>query len=193
MLHPRDIDLIRIAAHCDPFSALGPHDNGRGGWNVGVFLPPAETVTPAGRATGGMLRLKLTRRHDDGLFAGLGAGTRPTDHPRRVRRSGVAESVIDDPYRFGRVLGEMDVWLLADGSHLRPFESLGANSREISGVQGTAFAVRAPNASRVGVVGDFHGWESRRHPMRNKNMTPASAGISSRNHCTKACVGLCAT
>ena len=128
MLHPRDIDLIRSAAHSDPFSVLGPHDDGQGGWTVGVFLPHAETVTPLGRATGGMLRLKLTRRHDDGLFEGLGAGTRPTDYPLRVRWSGGAESVIDNPYRFGRVLGEMAVWLLADGSCSRSSERTPARS-----------------------------------------------------------------
>ena len=53
MLHPRDIDLIRSAAHSDPFSVLGPHDDGQGGWNVRVFLPHAETVTLLGRASGG--------------------------------------------------------------------------------------------------------------------------------------------
>jgi 1,4-alpha-glucan branching enzyme len=72
----------------------------------------------------------------------------------------------DDPYRFPPVLGEMDAWLLAEGSHLRPFEILGAAPRTVDGVAGTAFAVWAPNASRVSVVGDFNVWDGRRHPMR---------------------------
>ncbi len=76
------------------------------------------------------------------------------------------ESLLDDPYRFGPVLGEMDVWLLGEGSHLRPFEILGAHLRSMSGVAGTSFAVWAPNASRVSVVGDFNVWDGRRHPMR---------------------------
>jgi 1,4-alpha-glucan branching enzyme len=79
-------------------------------------------------------------------------------------KDGVQET--DDPYRFPTVLGEMDVWLLAEGSHLRPFERLGAHLCEIDGVAGTAFAVWAPDAQRVSVVGDFNTWDGRRHPMR---------------------------
>jgi 1,4-alpha-glucan branching enzyme len=74
--------------------------------------------------------------------------------------------VIEDPYRFGTVLGEMDVWLLGEGTHRRPFEVLGAHPRSMDGVPGTAFAVWAPNAIRVSVVGDFNHWDGRRHPMR---------------------------
>jgi hypothetical protein len=74
--------------------------------------------------------------------------------------------LIDDPYRFGPVLGELDVWLLAEGTHLRPFEVLGATPRSTNGVAGTGFAVWAPNAMRVSVVGDFNFWDGRRHPMR---------------------------
>jgi 1,4-alpha-glucan branching enzyme len=72
----------------------------------------------------------------------------------------------DDPYRFGPLLGEMDAWLLAEGTHLRPFEVLGAHSRTMGGVAGTGFAVWAPNAARASVVGDFNHWDGRRHPMR---------------------------
>ena len=79
---------------------------------------------------------------------------------------GTAPQLIDDPYRFGAVLGEMDAWLLAEGSHLRPYEMLGATVRDMEGVAGTSFAVWAPNASRVSVVGDFNAWDGRRHPMR---------------------------
>ncbi|HEY5505016.1 MAG TPA: hypothetical protein VIK28_07650, partial [Sedimentisphaerales bacterium] len=73
---------------------------------------------------------------------------------------------IDDPYRFPTVLGELDVWLLAEGSHLRPFECLGAHLRELEGVSGTAFSIWAPDAQRVSLVGDFNSWDGRRHPMR---------------------------
>ena len=165
MLHERDIDLIRTAAHVDPFSVLGPHDDGRGGWTLCVFLPGAEHVTMRA-AAGDKPSLELACRHEDGLFEGSGTGSVPTDYRLGVRWSGGAESVLDDPYRYGPVLGEIDAWLLGEGSHLRPFEILGANPRTIAGVAGTAFAVWAPNASRVGVVGDFNHWDGRRHPMR---------------------------
>ena len=74
---------------------------------------------------------------------------------------------IDDPYRFPpSLLGELDVHLLAEGTHLRIYDRLGAHPREIDGVAGVAFAVWAPNARRVSVVGDFNNWDGRRHPMR---------------------------
>jgi 1,4-alpha-glucan branching enzyme len=75
-------------------------------------------------------------------------------------------STLEDPYRFPVVLGEMDVWLLGEGTHLRPFEVLGAHPSNMLGVDGTRFAVWAPNASRVSVVGDYNHWDGRRHPMR---------------------------
>ena len=84
----------------------------------------------------------------------------------QVRWADGHDSLLDDPYRFGPVLGEMDAWLLAEGSHLRPFEILGAMPRTHEGVAGCSFAVWAPNAMRVSVVGDFNFWDGRRHPMR---------------------------
>jgi 1,4-alpha-glucan branching enzyme len=164
MAHSHDIELIRSAAHGDPFSVLGPHDDGRGGWRLCVFLPGAVRVLVEPPGAGSAA--ELARVHDDGVFEVQGSGPRPTDYRLRVRWGDGSEAVLDDPYRFGPVLGEMDVWLLGEGSHLRPFEVLGANPRSMGGVPGTTFAVWAPNASRVSVVGDFNGWDGRRHPMR---------------------------
>ena len=75
---------------------------------------------------------------------------------------------VEDPYRFGHVLGELDIHLLAEGTHLRAYERLGAHPREMDGVAGVAFAVWAPNARRVAVVGDFCEWDGRRLPMRKR-------------------------
>jgi 1,4-alpha-glucan branching enzyme len=84
----------------------------------------------------------------------------------QVRWRDGTQALIEDPYSFPPLLGETDVWLMAEGTHLRPFEVLGATPRTLQGVAGTAFAVWAPNAARVSVVGDFNGWDGRRHPMR---------------------------
>ena len=109
----------------------------------------------------------LLRRHADGLFEGpfpLGA---TADYRLRVHWPGAPMPVVlDDPYRFPKILGDVDVWLLGEGSHLRPCEVMGAAPCTLLGVQGTRFAVWAPNASRVSVVGEFNVWDGRCHPMR---------------------------
>jgi 1,4-alpha-glucan branching enzyme len=73
---------------------------------------------------------------------------------------------LDDPYRYGRVLSDFDLYLLAEGTHHRAFEKLGAHRRAIGATTGVHFVVWAPNADRVSVIGDFNGWDGRVHPMR---------------------------
>ncbi len=73
---------------------------------------------------------------------------------------------MEDPYRFGSALGELDVYLMAEGTHLRLYEKLGAHPAVRDGVAGVEFAVWAPNARRVSVVGQFNNWDGRRHLMR---------------------------
>jgi 1,4-alpha-glucan branching enzyme len=165
MLSDRDVDLIRSGRHGDPFSVLGAHAASSRRYSLRTFQPGAESVSLV-HAKSGKLLAELTRRHADGVFEASVAGTRPKDYRLAVRWADGNESLLDDPYRFGPVLGEMDVWLLGEGSHLRPFEILGAHLRLMEGVAGTSFAVWAPNASRVSVVGDFNVWDGRRHPMR---------------------------
>jgi 1,4-alpha-glucan branching enzyme len=75
------------------------------------------------------------------------------------------QNLIDDPYRFGPLIQDMDAWLLSEGTHLRPYETLGAHADTMDGVTGTA-SLWAPNARRVSVVGQFNYWDGRRHPMR---------------------------
>jgi 1,4-alpha-glucan branching enzyme len=164
MLNPHDIELICSASHGDPFSVLGPHAQG-GGWSVRAFLPTAQAVQVLDAATG--LRLgTLAQRHADGFFEGLLALPALAPYRLQVQWHDGQTALIDDPYRFDPVLGETDVWLLGEGTHLRPYEILGANQRVMDGVAGTSFAVWAPNASRVSVLGDFNCWDGRCHPMR---------------------------
>ena len=153
------------AGRCrDPFSHLGPHRDAADGWVVRAFLPGA-TAVRALAADGGAVLAHLTDAEGLGLFAGhVGGLDRP--HYRLAVEFGDRRFELEDPYRFGPWLGEMDVWLLAEGRHLRPWQKLGAHPTTLDGTPGTAFAVWAPHAQRVSVVGDFNGWDGRRHPMR---------------------------
>ena len=165
MINDTEIDLIRLARHGDPFSVLGPHTDLDGRLWLRAFLPGATHVV-AVDAVDGTTLVPLLLVHVDGLFEGALLALPAAGYRLQVRWADGNESLIDDPYRFGPVLGELDAWLLSEGSHLRPFETLGAMPRMHEGVAGCSFAVWAPNAARVSVVGDFNGWDGRRHPMR---------------------------
>ena len=166
MLSPQDIDQLRSGRCADPFALLGLHRDAGGQAWVRCLLPGARAVAVLGAADARLLgSLQLT--HADGVFEGPvalaeGAGA----YRLHITWADGSAQVQDDPYRFGPLLGELDAWLLAEGTHLRPFEVLGAHARAMDGVAGTGFAVWAPNASRVSVVGDFNHWDGRRHAMR---------------------------
>ncbi len=165
MIHADQIEAIRSARHGDPFSVLGVHADDQGWLWLRTFQPGATRVDLLD-ADGTTLHATLSRRHDDGFFEGPFPVGASRDYRLGCHWHDGSSTVLDDPYRFPPVLGEMDVWLMGEGSHLRPFEVLGATQRSMLGVAGTSFAVWAPNASRVSVVGDFNFWDGRRHPMR---------------------------
>ena len=146
--------------HSDPFRYLGPHAEADGAV-VRVFFPNADAIT----VVDDQARLSnLSRIHDAGLFAGrLADGL--SHYRLRVR---FADHVVEleDPYRFPPVLADTDLYLLAEGTHLQLYDKLGAHPLNVEGVTGVAFAVFAPNARRVSVVGDFNFWDGRRHAMR---------------------------
>ena len=167
MLNPQDIELICSARHGDPFSVLGPHAQA-GGMSIRAFLPGARLVEVLDTGSG-LLLGTLEKCHADGFFEGVPhAPPGLTTYGLLVQWDNYQTLLIEDPYRFGPVLGEMDVWLLSEGTHLRPYEILGANALRMDGVAGTSFAVWAPHAARVSVVGDFNFWDGRRHPMRQR-------------------------
>jgi 1,4-alpha-glucan branching enzyme len=154
-----DAQALAQGHHGDPFAVLGPHP-GAGETIIRTFQPQAERVfvlTDQGA-------VEMKRVHQAGLFAarlppGLGA--------YRLRiEAGDSGHEIDDPYRFPPILGELDIHLIREGTHLRLDEKLGAHPCRNEGVEGVQFAVWAPNAERVSVVGDFNGWDGRCHSMR---------------------------
>jgi len=146
--------------HSDPFAYLGPHDE-NGHRLVRAYLPDAEGVAvidETGRET------NLAQIHPAGLFCGP-IPSRPR-HYRLRAQFGDRSVELEDAYRFPPVLSEYDLYLLGEGTHLRAYDKLGAHPMSIEGVEGVAFAVFAPSARRVSVVGDFNSWDGRRHPMR---------------------------
>ena len=146
--------------HSDPFGYLGPHEQD-GRPLVRAYLPGAgrvAVVDESGRET------TLGEIHPAGLFVGS-VPTQSRNYRLRVR-FGEHTIELEDPYRFPPVLSEFDLYLLGEGTHLRAYDKLGAHPVTLEGVEGVAFAVFAPNARRVSVVGDFNSWDGRRHPMR---------------------------
>ena len=107
---------------------------------------------------------ELPRIHEAGLFAGRVASG--DQHYRLQARFGDREVEMEDAYRFPPILSDLDLYLLGEGTHLELYDKLGAHPMRHDGVDGVAFAVFAPNARRVSVVGDFNLWDGRRHAMR---------------------------
>ncbi|WP_341679103.1 1,4-alpha-glucan branching protein GlgB [Niveibacterium sp. SC-1] len=166
MLNADDLAALLEARHTDPFGVLGLHDDTQGRATVSTFQPGASEVRVVDAATGKLLA-QLPAVHVAGFFEGPvgAAGERPR-YRLSVTWADGQVSEVEDSFRFPPILGETDAWLLAEGSHLRPYEILGAHPRRIDEVDGVAFTVWAPNAARVSVVGDFNVWDGRRHPMR---------------------------
>jgi 1,4-alpha-glucan branching enzyme len=162
---PKDaIDAIVSGAYRDPFAVLGPH-RVEDGLAIRAFVPDAEALTVVKRDTGEQLA-ELERLDNAGFFSGIiGYVAAPPDYRLRAHR-GSDQWEFEDPYRFSPLIGELDNHLLGEGSHRRLWERLGAHTIEHQGVVGTHFAVWAPGAKRVSVVGDFNHWDGRRHPMR---------------------------
>jgi len=167
MLTDHDLGALMRAQHADPFSILGPHMDADG-VRICALFPAAHMVQAMDRDTGEVIGELLRHSGTDVFTLELPGATSIPDYRLEVHWQAPEApiSLLEDPYRFPVVLQDMDLWLLAEGTHLRPYECLGAHPTQMCGIDGTSFAVWAPNAKRVSVVGSFNGWDGRRHPMR---------------------------
>ena len=159
----RRIAALQAGSLRDPFGFLGLHEEG-GALLCRAFVPWAGQLSVLDAADGQEL-VSLARSGRDGLFV----GAVPRGERFRYRLRAVTDGCVvdfEDPYRFDPILGEIDRHLLGEGRHLRAFDKLGAHPMTMDGVEGVGFAVWAPNASAVSVVGGFNDWDGRRHPMR---------------------------
>jgi 1,4-alpha-glucan branching enzyme len=161
MVAQSDADALARGDHANPFAVLGLHRD-KTGAVLRTFQPHVRHVWAAGPAG----EVEMVRAHPDGLFAARLDDILAADYRLRLEYGDGRFETIDDPYRFPPVLGDLDIHLLVEGRHRRTFEKLGAHCLIVDGVQGVHFAVWAPNAKRVSVVGDFNGWDGRRHIMR---------------------------
>jgi 1,4-alpha-glucan branching enzyme len=162
--HPLETAIAALVGgyHRDPFSLLGPHAED-GVPVVRAFYPAAERVDLR-LVPSGAIRV-MEKRDPAGLYEARVDESRP-DYRLRITYPGSQVVELDDPYRYGQVLTDFDLHLLGEGTHHRMFEKLGSHCIEFGGTRGAHFAVWAPNAERVSVVGDFNGWDGRVTPMR---------------------------
>ena len=155
-----DIRKITEARHHDPFSVLGKHDE-QDRVAVRAFIPEATEVMVV---EGGH---SLQPIDGTGLFEWRGSRGSIPDRYRLIwRDSEHREHVAHDPYSFPPQLSDFDLHLFSEGKHWHAYSFLGAHPHEVDDIAGVLFAVWAPNAERVSVVGDFNRWDGRCHPMR---------------------------
>jgi 1,4-alpha-glucan branching enzyme len=169
MISDADAQALVSASHPDPFGVLGLHTDAAGKLWLRAMLPGALQVQVLDAKTGKTVAT-LALRHPDGLFEGRLARRRQRfDYRLRVdwqSADGENQGVYADAYAFGPQLGNDELLALHDGNHPRPYTVLGAHAIEQNAVAGVRFALWAPNALRVSVVGNFNNWDERRHPMR---------------------------
>jgi 1,4-alpha-glucan branching enzyme len=160
-----DVAAIQAARHGDPFSVLGLH-RVLEGLVIRAFVPGAESVEAL--IPGEAAPAPLGRRSPEGFFEALLPG-RAGRFAYRLRARNARNSwEFTDPYAFGPALGALDDHLLVEGTHQRLYERLGAHLITHEGAEGALFAVWAPDAQRVSVVGDFNQWDGRRGQMRKR-------------------------
>src|SRR3984885_5148336 len=175
----RELELIAKGEHSDPFGILGPHwigDQGKKSLAIRFFRPGAvQSAVVWGKPAATYLALQI---HPAGVFevllpeaktsATADQPVKPDSYRLRLTFPDGHRFELIDPYAFPPVLTDYDLYLFGEGTHYLKYEKLGAHVREVDGVSGVHFAVWAPNAKRVSVVGDFNLWDGRVHAMRGR-------------------------
>jgi 1,4-alpha-glucan branching enzyme len=159
-----ELDRLARREHAQPHGILGAHPTDSG-VVIRAFKPSAQSVSAK---PGKGKAVELARIHPAGIFEGeIEGATLPLRYKLKVDYGPGGKFTLDDPYAFLPTLGELDLHLMGEGRHEELYARLGAHVRQHQGVNGTAFAVWAPSARAVSVVGDFNSWDGRLHPMRS--------------------------
>ena len=156
--------------HEDPFELLGPHEveyDGQRAVAIRAFLPQSRQAWVVESAHSGGRPMR--RIHPAGLYEAIcpgGSRPLPFRYQLRIEDQCGMTTTIHDPYSFPSLLTDYDLYLLGEGRHWSSYQKLGAHPRTVDGITGVNFAVWAPNATGVSIVGDFNQWDGRRNPMR---------------------------
>jgi len=148
--------------HGEPFAVLGPHVIEDEGLAIRAFVPGASTA----RVLKGRGKTDMVRVHEAGVFEAVFPGVERAFAYKLELDLPHGKVVRDDPYRFGPILTSFDLHLIAEGTHLDIHKKLGSQARAHERAPGVSFAVWAPTARRVSVVGNFNRWDGKAHPMR---------------------------
>ncbi|NDJ84732.1 MAG: 1,4-alpha-glucan branching enzyme, partial [Chloroflexi bacterium] len=169
-IHPGAIESLVNGDHGDPFSLLGPHQVDPETLSIRTFQPAAaamQVVTAHGQ------KMEMERLHEAGFFVATVPGK--FDELRyhyELSDAAGKTSTFADPYAFHRpLLTDYDLYLFGEGRYRHAYEKMGAHLIEVNGVRGVNFAVWAPNAYRVSVIGDFNAWDARVHPMKSHGLS----------------------
>src|SRR5579863_4309839 len=157
---PQELEAILNGTHGDPFAVLGPHQVAEG-WEVRAFLPQAMNV--AAIVGGKPYPMRQTR--SEGFFVTPFTND-PADYKLQLTLWNGSTVVVEDPYRFPRLISDFDLHIHGEGTQYESYHTMGAHLVDCMGVHGVRFAVWAPNAEVVSVIGDFNDWDERRHSMR---------------------------
>ncbi|MDE3198532.1 MAG: 1,4-alpha-glucan branching protein GlgB [Acidobacteriota bacterium] len=164
-LEAAQLEAIVGGYHGDAFSVLGPHavtgEKGRTAWEIRAFLPQAQSASVA---IGGAL-IPMEKIHREGFFVAQ-VKKEPGAYQFHIEDYSGGARDLEDPYRFGTIITDFDLHLHSEGNLQEAWNTFGSHVITVGGVRGTRFAVWAPNALLVTVVGDFNDWDTRRHPMR---------------------------
>ncbi len=164
-LPPDELKSFLSGTHSDPFRILGPHRVGDD-LAIRIFRPDAQKIEIILNRQANE-PIAAERIHRDGFFCATVPGaTRDLDYRLCVQSRDGSKQLTRDPYQYGPLMGEVDLHLFAEGQHWKIYEKFGAHLRTVGDTAGVYFAVWAPNAQRVSVVGDFNGWDGRVNPMR---------------------------
>ena len=162
------VEAIVRNLHHDPFQILGPHElevNGHKNWVVRAFVPDSTEVYLLNPETGEEYPMRSA--HNEHFFEVVLPGPEEIFmYQYRIVATNGHERFVYDPYFFLPQMGELDLYLFGQGDHHKIYEKLGAHPMEVNGVKGVYFAVWAPNARNVSVIGNFNVWHGGKHQMR---------------------------